>query len=113
MKKIYLWSLFLALSVWCDGIVLPNIRGVAGDNECKVHHEKLKRGKVPIHYGLPVFDPFHEKARAARFPHANSSVLGGCIVSEDSPKEQDVSYCEGCRVAEKKWSEKRRKSSTR
>jgi hypothetical protein len=72
-----------------------------GNKLCEVHGEELKLDTVPIHYGLIRFKPDYSKARETQFPHANSSLLGGCVVREETKAE--VLYCTKCREAESAW----------
>ncbi|MGB7624023.1 MAG: hypothetical protein WBN92_16880 [Terriglobia bacterium] len=71
---------------------------------CEVHKIQLKKARVRVVYGLPLeaVDPKARKART-QFPNANSYAGGGCIVSREAPRTEEVLYCPECRIAEKKW----------
>ncbi len=71
---------------------------------CEVHKTKLGTEDVKIAHGLMGFVPGYWEAQKRTFPNANSVVMGGCMVSEDSPKLQSVKFCAQCRVAQKNWS---------
>lgn len=70
---------------------------------CEIHRVALRAGTAPIMYGMPGFTPGLFEARRAQFPHAETEISGGCVVSDDSPKTQAVSFCPQCRQAEAKW----------
>ena len=71
--------------------------------KCELHGTTLKVANVPIHYGIVGFPAGYYDASKRSFPHANSIVMGGCVVSSDSPDLQAVKYCPQCRAAEKRW----------
>jgi hypothetical protein len=73
--------------------------------KCSVHNEPLLREQVPIRYGLLRLSPEFRKAQSGIFPNSRSFVLGGCRVSPDNPKQQDVEFCPKCREAEQRWNE--------
>lgn len=66
---------------------------------CPMHGDSMKPDTVPIAYGL-MAGPYLS-ARRNSFPHANSSVLGGCEVLD--VKTAPVKYCSTCRKAEQEW----------
>ena len=74
--------------------------------KCEVHGEILKLDTVPIRYGLIKFGGDYYKIILAEFPNANSGVLGGCIVMEETDAE--VLYCAKCRDAEARWQKEHR-----
>ena len=72
--------------------------------KCELHGSALQVANVPIHYGIVGFPAGYYDASRRSFPHADSKVMGGCVVSKDSPDLQAVKYCPQCRAAEKRWS---------
>jgi hypothetical protein len=73
---------------------------------CPVHGKKLKRGRVKIVYGLGhVYDDYFE-AHDNLFPCSNKTTVGGCVITNRSPKFRRVNYCQDCRVAEWDWTER-------
>ncbi len=80
-----------------------------GKSVCEVHRETLKLDIVPISYGLPSSDKFwqqHRNAEKERFPYANKSSGGGCIVRYASKAE--VLFCQSCRDVRSAWLERRK-----
>ena len=75
---------------------------------CEVHGFVLEKDKVAISYGFLAFGDGPAEAARAQFPHANSAVPGGCVVSDESPKYAEVLYCRACRAAEGRWREEQR-----
>ena len=82
---------------------------------CPIHHQLLRRDRVPIEYGLLDIKPGYFEAEQKLFPNANTVSFGGCVIEsvldacsgkeiETSPKYADVLYCPACRRAEKSWS---------
>ena len=71
---------------------------------CNVHHVKMLKKRVPIHFGLIDFsDPYYSH-EIARFPHAHEFVNGGCDldpVEEKAPHWTLV--CPACKRAEWQW----------
>ena len=79
-------------------VVMRRSRGV-----CSVHGVVLRKGEVPVAYGL--FLPENAKNQQARqrlFPNANTVSLGGCCVDADKLTDR-VLYCPLCRVAQEEW----------
>jgi len=70
---------------------------------CPVHGVDLRVGKVWIEYGLYCFSDDFVEAQSARFPWANSRVMGGCIIRHGVPGRVDVKYCPECRESEKAY----------
>jgi hypothetical protein len=82
---------------------------------CKVHHERLRRDRVTIIYGLTTSRPGYLRAEQDLFPNANSEAFGGCVIETKldpctgtevqlSPKYAEVLFCPACRRAEQRWS---------
>ncbi|WP_435008107.1 hypothetical protein P12x_005382 [Tundrisphaera lichenicola] len=74
-----------------------------GKVRCEVHDRALREGVVPIRYGLGFPQVGEYEARLARFPNANSSVGGGCVVGPSS--EARVLFCPDCRDSEREHAE--------
>ncbi|MCA1635250.1 MAG: hypothetical protein LC802_16560 [Acidobacteria bacterium] len=90
---------------------LPDTDSVVRDGHevesCEFHGLELEKDSVEIVYGLLPFD--EEKMEACRnFPHANTWVGGGCLISSDNPERVEVLYCRACRAAEEEWEAARR-----
>lgn len=72
---------------------------------CDIHKVKMEYKQVPVAYGLPLTSP-PGKAASALFPHYAEYSLGGCAVSENSPKFVEMFVCEKCKQAFAWWSGK-------
>lgn len=73
---------------------------------CKKHQCRMKRVEVPIHYGLPDFDPEFEFI-SNNAPNAREYILGGCC---QMPRKSDLKYvCPECKKAVQEWSNKQSK----
>jgi hypothetical protein len=87
--------------------VEPIDDGVAEQsNVCEIHHFRMRLQLVPILYGLPTQDSVYLReltVRAQQFPHRSGPVLGGCVVSSESPRQAKVWVCEKCDAAWKQW----------
>jgi len=72
---------------------------------CPVHHIKMQIKETQIAFGLlAVKEPQPDsKTRETRFPFARDWIVGGCIVSDGSPKTGKVFLCPKCVGAEKAW----------
>lgn len=70
---------------------------------CPIHETDLLEGTASIAYGLIMLPEGYFEARDRLFPLANATFMGGCIVSDDSPREETVKYCPDCRHAEELW----------
>ena len=72
---------------------------------CPAHGVRMAKRQVEITYGLPPASspqPARE-VRAHKFPFGEPLYLGGCVVSDDSPKYALVYVCPQCELAAKKW----------
>lgn len=68
---------------------------------CPVHQLHMTRQTIPISYGFPSYTSSYLKALKTRFPCANSSVLGGCVVG---PEKYARSFrCKRCIQEERAW----------
>lgn len=83
--------------------VAPLSASGAALKKCPLHGTALQTENVRISYGLPGFKVGYLATQKRLFPDASSRVLGGCIVSKDSPTMQTVKFCPKCRAAEKRW----------
>lgn len=68
------------------------------DEKCNVHDVHMKRGMVPILYGL-ITGTLLSYAKEEFFPNANTSTMGGCIVG--FRHRERVIFCDKCRENEK------------
>ena len=66
---------------------------------CRAHDMKMERRAVPISYGLPYRPPGFKEA-SEDFPH-DGTVLGGCVVSEET--HTHVWVCSKCEERSKAW----------
>jgi hypothetical protein len=94
------------LAMLISSIPATEVSAISKPKMCPVHHIPLKKEKLEISYGL-VIDPCHTadraKAQEKYFPYANLAVYGGCVVTPDSPKYQEVLYCSRCRAVANTW----------
>lgn len=67
---------------------------------CRLHNQVMSRSLVRISYGLPMRE-FGE-ALWRDFPNA-AVQLGGCVISNDSPKETPAYVCPVCDAAYQAW----------
>lgn len=80
----------------------PKIWSILGDKEtCELHQVTMGEDIVALRYGLIRFPPDETKARLAKFPNANTSQMGGCVI-RPTPWAQ-VRFCSRCREAEAIW----------
>jgi len=72
---------------------------------CNLHHVRMQKRRVPIHYGLVVTDDPYYLAQLCYFPNAREYVNGGCdIPLLDVQKERAWRYvCPACKRAQKQW----------
>jgi hypothetical protein len=70
--------------------------------DCPVHHRRMARTEVPIHYGLLAVD---EKA-ARSYRGGPGWVAGGCVVMPDAPRTAWAYRCDRCAQAYARWLEK-------
>ena len=72
---------------------------------CPVHDVRMLKRTVEITYGLPAAStpPPSRDKRARDFPFGEPQYLGGCVVSDDSPKYAVVYACPRCESALKLW----------
>ncbi len=112
---LYRLTTFLLLAMTCPGCGGANrIEDHRGDvTRCDLHDVELQEGVVPIHYGLPGRLSNEEVNALKRFPYANTSYGGGCVVSEDSPKSAHVRFCPKCRESEASWNRDYAKNVTK
>jgi len=108
--------MFSVVAVPCTLVIL--ITGAIGyfrtldatlgkSTECEVHHTRMLRTRVRVSYGFPV--GFHSGApappavRLARFPHPNSPLLGGCVITPSSAQHAYVLVCPDCEKARQQF----------
>jgi hypothetical protein len=105
---------FVILALTGYGSAVEPIRDdvVEQSNVCEIHHLHMKPQLVPILYGLPTQDSVYLRelsVRAQQFPHRSGPVLGGCVVSSESPRQAKVWVCAKCDAAWKQWLEAQQK----
>lgn len=80
----------------------PKIMDARGEKQvCELHKAAMGEDFVPLRYGLIRFLPEEAKARMAKFPNANTSQMGGCVVRPVAWAQ--VRFCSRCREAEAVW----------
>lgn len=80
----------------------PKIWTLSGDKKtCELHQVTMGEDIVPMRYGLIRFLPEEAKARMAKFPNANTTQMGGCVVRPTAWAQ--VRFCSRCREAEAIW----------
>src|SRR5581483_273712 len=72
---------------------------------CNLHHVRMQKKRVPVHYGLVVADDPYYLAQLCYFPNARAYVNGGCdIPSRDFQKDRSWRFvCPACKRAQRKW----------
>ena len=71
---------------------------------CKVHKIQMELKKIKIIYGLtngPITGYSEEKEKS--FPNCDDEKLGGCCVSDDSPKTKIKYVCNICNQKREEW----------
>ena len=85
-----------ALATSCAGPTGPPADATP---RCEVHQAPLVAGTAPVVYGLPLRPSLaYADARRRSFPHAATSVAGGCIGGGEEERAA-VRYCPACRDA--------------
>jgi hypothetical protein len=107
-RRVVAIAILAALALTGAGQAMEPIRDdVTGRSDvCEIHHLRMSPQVVPILYGLPVQDSVYLReltVRAERFPHRSGPVLGGCVVSSESPRQAKLWVCPKCDVAWKEW----------
>src|SRR5437588_9509127 len=114
MKRITLSTLAFAalLVVSCERRTTDYTRGTS--DRCEVHGVRMTKAGVPIEYGLVRLSELGKALQIAStnsFPHAQESLLAGCIVGDAT---QAVIYvCPACQEARRKWELEHPKSDGR
>ena len=72
---------------------------------CEVHKTRMEEKQVPVAYGfiLPGPEAPPDDTERQSFPHRREYSLGGCVISDDSPKTEGVYVCTDCKKAYEKW----------
>jgi hypothetical protein len=74
---------------------------------CPVHNVTLTKIFLPVTYGLVRGPSDHpEMKREERFPYSYERILGGGVVSKDSPKSAWIHRCSECCRLALEWSAK-------
>ena len=68
-------------------------------SSCSLHHITMEKRQVEIRYGMPPPPPAAEAYCIEHFPNHRDYAVGGCVVSDDSPKSAVIYICQKC-VAE-------------
>lgn len=61
---------------------------------CPVHEVAMQKERLPIHYGIPCDLP--DLQALQRFPFARRPILGGCVIHDRSPREEEGWVCPRC-----------------
>jgi hypothetical protein len=72
--------------------------------KCPVHGTVMRRGSVPIVYGLVMFTAsglLYNEARTSLFPNCDDAVLGGCVVRSKQTSSNNV--CRTCNATRDAW----------
>jgi len=75
---------------------------------CEVHGTQMSKIVVPIQYGLIRPDQTtlaRFTASTNSFPHAETWVGGGCVVTTGSPHRAVIFACAQCKKARTRWEE--------
>lgn len=94
--------LMVATAAGCDKYKADLTRGMP--STCEIHRTEMLKTNVPIEYGLIRLNDFGRARQAAStssFPHAQESVLGGCIVG--TATQAIIYICPDCQKALQKW----------
>lgn len=73
-------------------------------NTCEIHHIKMDKTVVPVHYGLTTVDArgaAMENVSGTAFPHAEDSLNPGCPVQRT--REAVIYTCSECMRARRAW----------
>ena len=72
--------------------------------KCRVHGTVMRRGSVPITYGLMSLSDsrlHYSKARASLFPNCDDAVMGGCVVGSEQTELTEI--CPTCNATRDAW----------
>jgi hypothetical protein len=100
-------SVILVAAMLCSnlGCATRRLHYTKGETDlCEVHHQKMSRSVVPVHYGLMKITPRDaalDSASTNAFPHAEDFVNPGCMVR--GQREALVYTCPECVEARHKW----------
>jgi hypothetical protein len=72
---------------------------------CTIHHIQMQKKRVPIYFGLLVFEDAYYSAELAHFPNAQEHVNGGCEVDSCSPEAGTfkIRLSQKCKRAQRQW----------
>jgi hypothetical protein len=71
---------------------------------CNIHHIRMEKKRVPMYFGLLVFEDPYYSAQLAYFPNAREYVNGGCEVDPVLQKQAHFRYvCPECKRAQRQW----------
>jgi hypothetical protein len=94
----------------CDRGTADYTRGIS--DRCEVHGIKTTKTRVPIEYGLVRLNEWGKQKQIAStysFPHAQESLLAGCVV--ENATGAVIYACSACQEARRKWELEHPKSS--
>ena len=72
---------------------------------CEVHYVPLRKGRVPIKWGLVIvcYPEGYKEAQRIQFPNSHKEIYGGCEVPDNPPSDGDILFCQKCRDSEYEW----------
>jgi hypothetical protein len=77
---------------------------------CNIHHLRMQKKIVPIHWGLVVIEEPYYSAQVSQFPNAREYVNGGCEFEPERERVKHWRYvCPVCKRAEWQWALRHRK----
>ena len=92
----------ITIHVASDMLDLSTLLGTT-NHYCTIHQQELCEGTAEVQYGLIIPKEGYQAAEETVFPYAADCVLGGCAITDNSPKSQKVLYCPRCRQAKAEW----------
>ena len=71
---------------------------------CNIHHIRMQKKRLPLYFGLLVFDDPYYSAELVYFPNAREHVNGGCQIDPVWQKQPHFRYvCSECKRAQREW----------
>jgi hypothetical protein len=71
---------------------------------CTIHHIQMQKKRVPIYFGLLVFEDPYYSSELAHFPNAQEHVNGGCEVDLARQKQLHFRFvCPECKRVQRQW----------
>jgi hypothetical protein len=115
MKTTLILIILTVLVVGCSKppkgeTVVDNPRGLSKEQAvCEVHNAKMELKEVDISYGEPRDNEWTGDTEHRLFPHWREYSIGGCEISENSPKTVKAYVCADCKKACEKWKAENKK----